>query len=84
MIERRLDAKKKHSLDVDGTCNLIYLLFLSPTWLSHDQLWATVEEEAIIQVTLMSILKFCYIFLPKKNNALKISQFNTSQKKSRL
>ena len=37
MIDRHLDGKKKHSLDVDGVYNL------SPIWLSHGQLLAIVE-----------------------------------------
>ena len=42
MIERHLDAKIKHSLDVEGVYNL------SPTLLLHGQLWATVEEAALL------------------------------------
>ena len=40
MIDRQLDGKKKRYLDVEGVCNL------SPTWLPHGQLLATVEGTA--------------------------------------
>ena len=46
MINRHLEAKKKHSLDVEGV--YYFSPFLSPTWLPHGRLWATVEETALL------------------------------------
>ena len=46
MIDRHLNAKKKHSLDVEGVFNLSP--FFPPTWLPHGQLWTTAEGAALL------------------------------------
>ena len=70
MIDRHLDVKKKHSLDVE-VCVLSPLLFHQRGCLTAN-FGPLSRGPAIPQGTFVSMLKICYIFLNKKKNLVKL------------